>query len=174
MLQLIWPQKTKAEDGTRSWVFQPYMIRWRPHQRTRTLKGKVQRFRKLPDNNIDHICYTNKWLYRLLPRSSVEVTGVRGQCSWLRFLSRRKLEASRRALMSERRARERLESACSRCCPEMWVRLDSSCSETLLESRQMSRSWPRGRTDPQPELDNRSDAGERGWRRTNEEIKPYV
>ncbi len=73
------------------------------------------------------------------------------------------MEASRRALMSERRARERLESACSRCCPEMWieaVRLDSSRSETLLESRQTGRSRPRGRTDLQPELDNRSDAGE--------------
>lgn len=75
------------------------------------------------------------------------------------------MEASRRALMSERRVRERLESACSRCCPEMWVesvRLDSSRSETLLESRQMARLIYRGRTDLQPELDNRSDAGERG------------
>lgn len=55
----------------------------------------------------------------------------------------------------------------------MWIEslgLDCSRSETLLGSRQTERSRPRGQTDLQRELDNRSDAGERG----NDEIKASI
>lgn len=71
------------------------------------------------------------------------------------------MEAFRRALISEHRVRERLESACNRCCPETWiewVQLSSSRSEQPVESHQTWRLRPQEWTGPWLKLDNHSDA----------------